>query len=177
MPGPRAVEIKISKREKGLLEQICRRRRGAQQEVQRAKIVLKASEGMSNVKIAKDLKINRLTVMVWRKRWSEAAESLKAFAQEADDKEVLKVIEDVLSDAYRSGVPPKFSAEQVVQIMALACEEPSVSNKAFSHWTAKELASEASKRKIVASISAQSVERFLKGSLVKATPIALLAKQ
>ena len=177
MPRPKAIEIKLSEREEGLLEKLCRRRTSAHQEVQRAKIILKASEGLSNLKIAKDLKINRLTVIVWRKRWSEAAEQLKAFAQEADDKEVLKVMREVLSDAYRSGVPPKFSAEQVVQIIALACDERALEDKAFSHWSAKDLAKEAMEREIVASISAQSVDRFLKGSQAQTPPITVLVKQ
>jgi putative transposase len=68
----------------------------------------------------------------------------------------------LLSDAYRSGTPPKFSAEQVVQIIALACEAPLDSERPVSHWTPKEIAAEAMRRGIVKSISVQSVERFLK---------------
>lgn len=83
----------------------------------------------------------------------------------------------MLSDAYRSGTPPTFSAEQVVEIIALACEAPSDSERPVSHWTPKEIAAEAVKRKIVESISPQSVERFLKGSRAKAASISLLADE
>ena len=167
MPGPKAIEIKLSERERDLLERLSRGRTRPQQEVTRAKIVLKANQEQSNAKIAKDLKLNRLTVITWRQRWSEAAEQLKALAQEADDKEVLGLMQDVLSDAYRSGVPPKFSAEQIVQIIALACDASSLEDQAFSHWTAKTLAKEAIKQEIVESISAQTVDRFFKEAALK----------
>ncbi len=69
-------------------------------------------------------------------------------------------MESVLADAYRSGMPAKFSAEVVVQIIALACELPSDSGLPLSHWTPESLATEAVKRGFVESISPQSVERF-----------------
>jgi putative transposase len=175
MPGPKAAEIKLSEREKDFLERLSRGRTSPQQEVQRAKIILKASEGQSNTKIAIDLKLNRLTVMMWRKRWYEASERVRAVEQDADNHEVLRVIVEVLSDAYRSGAPPTFSSEEVVQIIALACERAELSGLGISHWTSQALAAEATKRGIVASISPQSVARFLKGSRVKASSITLLA--
>ena len=97
--------------------------------------------------------------------------------KQGNEKNLLAAIEGVLGDAYRSGTPPKFSAKQVVQIVALACEEPVLSERPISHWTPKELADEVVKRGIAESISPQSVERFLKGSGHKAAPITLLAKQ
>lgn len=141
-------------------------------------IIFKAASGKSNKQIAEELGLARITVRDWRERWAEAAAFLEeAEAQQGDDKQLLMLIERVLADAYRSGTPPKFSAEQVVQIVALACEEPALSNRPISHWTAKELAAEAVKRGIVKSISPQSVERFLKGSGAKAAPDTLLAQQ
>ncbi len=83
----------------------------------------------------------------------------------------------MLSDAYRCGTPATFSAEQVVQIIALACEAPILSKRPISHWTPRELADEAVKRGLVESISPQSVERFLKGSRAKAASVTLLVDQ
>lgn len=94
---------------------------------------------------------------------------------EESEKLILKAIETVLSDAYRSRTPATFTSEQVVKIIALACETPADSGRPLSHWTSKALADEAVKRKLVESISEQSVERFLKGSLAKTTSITLLA--
>ncbi|MGD1809427.1 hypothetical protein ACP6PL_28890 [Dapis sp. BLCC M126] len=41
----------------------------------------------------------------------------------------MKPIEDILSDASRSGTTKFFSMEQVVQIVAMACEYPKQSQR------------------------------------------------
>jgi putative transposase len=162
MPGRPATHLELSAKQHELLERICRRRSSSQQQVERAKIILRAAKGASNSKIAHELHHARNTVSLWRERFSGAASELATLEEQAEDKEVLNAIEAVLSDAYRSGKPPTFSAEQVVQIIALACEAPLDSERPVSHWTPKEIAAEAMRRGIVKSISVQSVERFLK---------------
>jgi putative transposase len=73
-----------------------------------------------------------------------------------------KVVE-VLEDRERSGAPSTFTAEQLCQIMAVACEKrPEECGRPVSHWTARELADEAKARGIVAGISPRHVGRFLK---------------
>lgn len=175
MPGPRAKSIELTPRQEELLRRLCRRQSGSQQQVRRAQIILKASSGMKNKWIAQELGLARITVRLWRGRWLEAADGLAELAEQGEDKAVLGAIEAVLSDAYRSGTPATFSAEQVVQIVALACEAPADSQRPVSHWTPKELAAEAVKREIVKSISPQSVERFLKGGGAETAPVSLLA--
>ena len=93
-----------------------------------------------------------------------------------DDKSYLAWIERIFSDEPRSGAPAKFETEQVVQIVALACQDPEGAGLPITHWTPKELATEAIKRGIVQSISPRSVERFLKGSDPKASSKPLLAQ-
>ena len=61
-----------------------------------------------------------------------------------------------------SGTPPTFGAEQICAIVALACERPSDSGRPITHWTQAELADEAVKRGIVASISPDSIGRLFK---------------
>lgn len=73
-------------------------------------------------------------------------------------------ISEVLSDALRPGTPAQFTLEQIVQIVALACESPQESERPVSQWTPLELATEAVNRGIVEQISPRSVGRFLKGS-------------
>ncbi len=41
-------------------------------------------------------------------------------------------------DEPRQGAPVKFTAEQVVQIMALACEAPQVCGLPISQWSGRE---------------------------------------
>jgi transposase len=177
MPGRSAVAISLSEKQRNYLEQLCRRQKSPRDLQLRAKIILKAAEGLSNQAISDCLESHRITVRKWRGRWSEAAAELTVLEEKGETKELQKAIASVLADAYRRGTPPTFSSEQVVQIIALACEAPSLSNRPISHWTAHELADEATKRGIVESISPQTVERFLKGSRVEAASIPLLAEQ
>ncbi len=58
----------------------------------------------------------------------------------------------VLRDEFRSGSKSFFSVEQIVQIVAIACEDPGSSELPVTHWTPKELADEAVKRGIVEQI-------------------------
>jgi hypothetical protein len=92
------------------------------------------------------------------------------------DKKLMTLIKQILSDSQRAGTTKTFSVEQIVQIVAIACEDPSSSERPISHWTPRELASEAVKRGIVAQISPRSVGRFLKGSHSKTTSPSLLVK-
>ena len=73
-------------------------------------------------------------------------------------------IEDVLADAPRSGCRGKFTGEQVAQILATACEDPKLSGRPISDWTARELADEVAKRKYVDSISVSTIGRLLKSA-------------
>lgn len=72
------------------------------------------------------------------------------------------MIKQVLSDAPRSGCTGTFTAEQVTEILAVACEPPENSNRPIEHWTHRELTDEVIKRGIVPSISISRVGSFLK---------------
>jgi transposase len=85
-----------------------------------------------------------------------------AEAKGLNDKQLTQLIISVVQDWERPGTPATFSTEQVVQIVAIACESPCESGRPVSHWTAAELADEAVKRGIVEEISPRSVGRFLK---------------
>jgi transposase len=76
-------------------------------------------------------------------------------------------IAEVLKDAARPGAPAVFTAEQVVQIIAVACEVLDGSDAPLSHWTQKEIAAEAVRRGIVKNVSRASVQRFLAQAAIK----------
>jgi hypothetical protein len=59
------------------------------------------------------------------------------------------------------GVKPKFTAEQICAIVALACEPPEATGVPITHWSQSELARQAVARGIVPEISHNSVGRFL----------------
>lgn len=161
-PGPQALPIKLTERQKITLAQITRRQTASQNLVRRAKIILTIAEGFNNQQTGQRLTHHRETVRVWRERWLKARPTLlTAEKEKVGPQEWLGLIEMVLSDAPRSGTPATFSPEQIVHIVAVACEKPQLSDRPISHWTPRELADEVSQRKIVTTISPRSVGRFL----------------
>src|SRR5262245_27093334 len=77
----------------------------------------------------------------------------------------------------RPGGPATFSPEQIVQIVAVACEPPERSGRPISHWSARELAEEVKKRQVVSDISARTVSRFLKAGRAAAAQEPVLAER
>ena len=194
MRGPKPPPIILTPIQRDTLQRLKRRQRSSQQLVRRVQIILEAANtGASNTRIAQLLGIDRGQVRTWRKRWLEATPRLiaaeeevreKAAADHDDDDEggsngvlLTEVIEEVLADEPRSGTPPTFGPEQVVWIVALACEDPRDCGRPVTHWTSSELADEAIKRGIVESISPRSVGRFLGRGGSEAASDTLLAKQ
>ncbi|MEQ8756907.1 MAG: helix-turn-helix domain-containing protein [Coleofasciculus sp. G1-WW12-02] len=177
MPDPRPLRIKLSQQQRTLLEQVVRRYSSPQGLVQRVMVVLLAAEGMNNSQIAQQLQLARNTVRRWRQRWSAAANHMISMEGEGiSDKQLLQMMVAVLADAPRAGTPATFTTEQVVQIVALACESPPRVGHPVSHWTAQELVSEIVKRGIVEQISPRSVGRFLKRGNFTTPSKSLLAQ-
>jgi len=163
MPTPKATPIEASEMTQEILQSILRRRNAPLWLITRVRIIVQALTGQSNTAISDELGLDRGAVRLWRDRWQVSTEKREALeADTASAQELEAFIIDSLRDSYRSGTPPKFSAEQVVQIVAIACEDPQASGYPVSHWTPKEVAMEAIKRGIVESISPRQVGRFLK---------------
>lgn len=176
MRGPKATQIELTSRQRAELEQIIRKANSKQIHVTRAKVILLADEGLSNQQIATRLESDRETARRWRDRWAVEVENLAVVEAEADDKELDNYILSLLSDQARSGTPGKFTAEQICQIVAISCEEPEEYGRPVTHWTPAELADEAVKQGIVASISARQTGRFLKRSPSQAKPVSQLVE-
>jgi putative transposase len=150
--GPKPIAIELSADEEQGLGQVARRPSTPQQVAQRARIILLASEGKNNAQTAREIGISIDMVRKWRGRWVELQPTpLDELSIEAR-----------LQDLPRRGAPGKFSAEQMAQVIALACADPQASGYPVSHWTPKEVAAEAIKRGIVERISPRQVGRFLK---------------
>ncbi|MCP3958992.1 MAG: helix-turn-helix domain-containing protein [bacterium] len=163
----KAVEITISARQRAILETWTRNKAGTPYRVvERARLILMSAEGVSNVEQARRLGIDRQRARRWRTRWAENVERLGAAEQEgASDKDLTKLLSCLLADAQRSGTPPKFTAEQLTRIIAVACEVPEESGRPVTHWTPTELADEVILRGIVDSISPRHIDRLLKGGI------------
>jgi putative transposase len=168
MPG-NAAKVIITERQQNTLNHLIRSSTTSQSLVTRCRIVLLAFEKFSNEEIAEQVGIERHAVGLWRRRWRDGWEALipEEFGSQA---QLERAVSRLLADAPRSGTTPKFTAEQVTQIIALACEAPEDSGRPVTHWTPRELAEEVVLREIVESISVRQVGRFLKSGGVEAAP-------
>ena len=175
MPSPHAKPLHVSPLQHELLQRMVQRTTSAHRLVKRGHIILEAAEGTSNTKIAAHQQVDYETVRRWRDRWHAAQARLQAIEAIGKPKLLSQAIEVLLTDEPRPGAPATFTFEQFMQIMALACETPSASERPVSSWTPRELADEAVKRGIVEQISPRTVERFLKGERSTAASQALLA--
>jgi transposase len=114
----------------------------------RAQVVLQAARGHSNARIARSSGLHLDTVRCWRGRF--AGQGLAG-----------------LTDRERSGRPPSFTALQVAEVKALACQLPAESGTPLSRWSCPELAREVAARAIAGSISASTVRRWLADDVLK----------
>ena len=172
-----APVVVVTQRQRAILERLCRSSTAEQRLVERAKIVLWSADGELCVEQAASLGVDAQRVRRWRQRWAEVMGMLaSAEQQDVDDDDLEALVLNVLRDNYRSGVPPKFGAEQLAQIIALACEEPAKFGVPVTHWTATELAREAKKQRIVDEISPRHVARFFGGGGDQAASLTLLAQ-
>jgi transposase len=161
MPG-KTAKVTITERQRDLLRAIHNAPTAASQLRPRATIVLLAFEKRGNPQIATQVGLSRRQVSLWRRRWADAWDRLIRIECTESHAALRRAIEQVLRDEPRPGPPGKFTPEQVVRILAVACEPPEKSGRPITQWTARELAAEVVKRGIVASISPSQVGRYLR---------------
>ena len=154
MPRLAPKPLSLEDEEKKELEKILARHSTSQQIAKRAKIIISAAQGKNHREIARELGVSRKMARLWRERW------LHLKQEEVPIRERLK-------DAERPGAPTKFTTEQVLNLFAIACEEPEKYGKPISHWTSRELAEVMSEQGIVESISKRHVGRLLTEATLK----------
>lgn len=173
-PTPVAVDpvpggkILLSERQERLLEVLVRRSSAPQRLVKRAQIILLLAAGKTFNQVARALGVLRQTVYKWGKRWRTQAQQLaEVEAQECSDPALSNRLAGLLVDAYRPGKPATFSPEQIVKLIAVACEPPQHSGRPITRWGSRELAAEVVKRGIVKTIARSTVSRLLKEAKIK----------
>jgi len=129
--------------------------------VKRSRIILLASQGITNQTIASQVGLHYNHAATWRNRFLAALTSLRNIEECAPEK-LEQEIRLLLSDKKRSGAPTKFTAEQIMEIINLACKNPSDFGYEVSHWSLPLLTVEIKKQGIAEQISEKSVSRFLK---------------
>ncbi|MEL6895736.1 MAG: IS630 family transposase [Planctomycetota bacterium] len=116
-----AVAIELTEEERTVLQKWSRGRSTPMRLVNRAKMILFASEGMQNKEIAEKLAVSRRAVGEWRKRFAEMR------------------IQGIEKDAPRSGRKPSTPPEVVREILRkTTLEKP----KGESHWSTRSMAAE-----------------------------------
>jgi len=140
--------VSLDDADRAALAMLTRRATAAHRQVLRARIVLAAADGATNTAIAAELRLHVDTVRKWRRRF--AAEGIAG-----------------LTDRDRPGRPTRFSAVQVAQVKALACEPPGSVSAPLARWSCPELARHAVAAGVVTSISASTVRRWLAADALK----------
>lgn len=163
--GRRAPTFELPPRQRRILERLDRRRTVERRLAERVQIVLWSADGKPSVEQAAALQVAPQRILRWRHRWRDESARL-ADAERGEgrtDEKLEALIVEVLSDEERSGSPGKFRADELAQIISLACEDPAELGLPITHWAPRELALEAQRRGIVASISPRHIARFFAG--------------
>jgi len=126
---------------------------------------LLCAQGLSGSAIAEELITQENTVSKWIRRWIAFEQELFGADVSDDcaefDKHWVTGWPKALLDCPRPGTPPKFTIEEFVSIIALACKEPSEYGREITNWSHRELRDEAIKQKIVSKISERHIGRIL----------------
>ena len=118
--------------------------------------------------IAEDLKTTRKTVRHWITRFVNYSVYLELpCVKSLKTGPFTRLLLFIIEDAPRSGRPVEFSPEVILQVFFIACEDPINSGRPISQWSAREIADELIKRKLVNSISERQIKRFLQQAELK----------
>ena len=118
MAHPPAAPLPISPSEREVLERLVRARTTEQRVAHRARIVLGAADGVANKRIAANLGVTLMTVLLWRRRFE--TDRLAG-----------------LGDAPRSGRPLVYERGERDRIIALTLEP---TTDGTTHWSARRMA-------------------------------------
>ena len=130
-------------------------------QVQRAKIILLAADGLNNMEISKQIGLGQDSVSKWRNRFIKALPQLLQIA-EKDPSKLEDEVFAFLDDRPRPGQPSHYTDEQIIRILELACRKPEELGYEASHWSLNLLVDAVVKEGIATSISAKTISRFLK---------------
>lgn len=114
----KAAPVTLSSEEKKTLASVAGLRTAPYRKVQRARIILLAAEGMTNIAIAHEVKLQRSMVIKWRQRFN--AERLAG-----------------LEDRPRPGKPRDYSDADRLRVIEMACNQKPAGE---THWSVRTLA-------------------------------------
>ncbi len=133
--------VKLGEEERSLLRKRISIGHDGARVLMRARVLLKADEGIGETEIAQALEIHRRTVEKVRQRYYEGG------------------LERALHDKPRPGAQRKLDGKQEAHLIAVACSNPPDGR---AHWTLKLLADEVVKLEFADTISPETVRQILK---------------
>jgi transposase len=143
MPGKR-ITLKLSEQDEQTLKKYVSQGQKNAREINRARILLLAHDGLKVKDIAQTLDVSLATICNVRHSYNR---------QEHDN------ILDVIKDKPRSGRPLELDSRVAAQVSLIACSEPPVGS---ARWTLHLIADKLVKLEAVESISHESVRQLLK---------------
>jgi transposase len=121
----------LTEEEQAAVERLAHSRTAPARQVERARIIWRASRGEDVARIAEQLRLTAHTVRVWIHRFQAAGL-------------------DGLADQARTGRPPTYAPEQVAIVVATALTDPKTLDLPFASWTLDRLAAHLNERKGIA---------------------------
>lgn len=140
MPAPKYI-VNLTAAERAELQQLVRSGTTAARTVARARVLLKADEGLTDAVVAEHVGLGVATVYRIRQRCVE--QGLAA----------------ALTERPRRGAVPKFTGKQQAHIMALACSTPPTGR---ARWTLRLLADRVVALNLAESCSYETIRQVLK---------------
>ncbi|MDD6618840.1 MAG: helix-turn-helix domain-containing protein [Clostridiales bacterium] len=169
-----AAPVKIPEDIRHILSKFAKSRTLPARQVQRAKIILLAADGLNNMQISTQVGLGQDSVSKWRGRFLKKLPLLQEVA-EKDRSHLEEAVSAFLNDNPRPGQPSHYTDEQIIKILEIACRNPQELGYEASHWSLNMLVDAVVKEGIVESISAKTVSRFLKYGRNPPTSHPLLA--
>lgn len=156
-----AAPVEIPEAVRPILSRFAKSRILPARQVQRAKLILLAADGLDNMQISKRIGLGQDSVSKWRSRFLKNLPLLQEVA-EKDPSHLEEAVTSFLNDCPRPGHPAHYTDEQILKILETACRSPEELGYEASHWSLNLLVDAVIKEGIVDSISAKTVSRFLK---------------
>lgn len=156
-----ASPVEISEEIRYILSKFAKSRKLSARQVQRAKIILLAADGLNNMQISTQVGLGQDSVSKWRGRFLKSLPQFQKIV-EKDPSHLEEAVSSFLNDCPRPGQPRHYTDEQIIKILETACRAPMEFGYEASHWSLNMLATAVVREGIVESISAKTISRFLK---------------
>lgn len=146
-----------------ILSKFAKSRTLPARQIQRAKIVLLAADGLNNIQISTQVGLGQDSVSKWRGRFIKTKTlPLLQEVAEKDRSHLEDAVSSFLNDNPRPGQSSHYTDEQIIKILEIACRDPLEFGYEASHWSLNLLVDAVIKEGIVESISAKNGKPFFK---------------